>query len=108
MPANRTQAKRPPLPFAQMQVGDSFRITVAEFNELYKGRFRHNGVPDAERLRKRLMDIAKRYRDQFQADFAIQTRLLDDGVIGVWRVKYRSRRDNYVHLIEGGKQWRVA
>lgn len=99
VPTKGLQAKPIPYPFAEMELGDSFVVPIPK------------GL-DGDRLVKRLLSIAKRYRDETQADFAISARVRPEGV-RVWRVRYTPcparrkgalkivppRPASYVHLL---------
>lgn len=74
VPSRGLPAKPIPYPFGEMELGDSFVVPIPK--DL-----------DGERLVKRILSIAKRYRDDVQADFAISARVRPEGV-RVWRVKY--------------------
>lgn len=79
-----------PYPFSDMEMGDSFFIASKE----------------PEVARKAVLNRAKNYRLSYQADFAIETRILDGGV-RVWRVVYKPKPrvkkipgDSYLHLLD--------
>lgn len=95
MPLTRGWFRPCPYPFADMAIGDSFVIQSDK---------------DPERERKNVINRAKNWRDAQQADFAIETRIID-GCCRVWRVAYKPRPknsppppDSYLYLMDTGKK----
>lgn len=74
IPPPRMPTKPCAYPFADMVVGASFVIPAK----------------NPEQARKKVINAAKSWRNGRQADFAIETRIIDGGV-RVWRVEYRER-----------------
>lgn len=71
---NRYRSRNSKYPFEQMHPGDSFEVPVTDGKKV-------------EKVRSAVYAATKKYVKETQGAVQFTTRILNDSVVGVWRVK---------------------